>query len=329
MRVRKWTLGWVLTVAIASLGALHMDAQDSQRELERFEWGQRLGDCLVKGCAVFIGTIQSIGAVQKEAGEPDPQRAVMTRTVDMKVDQWLHGQRTGDTVRLLSAAPPAFSKTALGPWVPWEGITLGIGGQLLIVRWAKDAPRSTWLGVPEDVAIVSSDTSLFAPARAAIDQHHRFERDPGEVARIPQLLRDKEDPLIRGCMLTYLIDGEGVHNVDNAAVVLNRLLGHESVPRPGRAAIADWLAENFDRLGAATRKGTTEALVASATADDANVASPAVSAVVRLVDLQMLNVKPFLDPARQRKIVEHYRAFQAQHKGQPGHPEFESQLGIR
>ncbi len=250
-----------------------MYAQGSEQEMERFGLGQRLGDCLVKGCVVFTGITRSLGKLEKEPGVADERRAVMTRKVE--------------------------------------------------------APRPSWLGKPEDVAFVVSDKSLFAPMREAIAQHRRFERNPDEVAKIPQLLRDKQDSVFRGYLLTYLMNGEGVRNVDKAADMLSGLLGHESVPGPGRAAIADWLASTFYRLAEPTRKAATEALVVSASADDARVANPALTVLVRLGDLQMLNLKPLLTQARQRKIVENYRTFRAQNNVQQGHPEFESQLGLQ
>jgi hypothetical protein len=306
-----------------------MYAQDSEQETERFVVGQRLGDCLVKGCVVFTGIIQSLGRLEKEPGVADAQRAVMTRKVDMKVGEWLYGKANGDTVQLLYAAQPALTKTSLGPWIAWEGARLNVGGQLLVVRWAKEAPRPSWLGKPEDVAFVTSDKSLFAPMSEAIAQHRLFERDPDEVAKIPQLLRDKQDNLFRGYLLTYLMDGEGVRNVDNAAAMLSGLLGHESVPGSAQSEIADWLASTFYRLAEATRKAVTQALVVSASADDASVVKPALTVLVRLGDLKMLNLKPLLTPEGQRKIVENYRTFRAQEKVQQGHPEFELQLGLR
>src|SRR5512138_646357 len=95
-----------LSLAILSVGALHMYAHDSEQEIERFVLGQRLGDCLVKGCVVFTGTIQSLGRLEKEPGVSDPRRAVMTRKVDLKVGAWLYGKRNVDNVQLLYAAAP-------------------------------------------------------------------------------------------------------------------------------------------------------------------------------------------------------------------------------
>jgi hypothetical protein len=186
-----------------------MHAQDSEQAMERFAMGQQLGDCLVKGCVIFTGIIQSLGKVEKEPGEKDERRAVMTRKVNMKVDRWLYGKRNGDSVQLLHAARPALTKTSLGPWRAWEGANLVVGGQLLVVRWTKDAPRSSWLGTLEDVALVVSDQDLFGPMREVIAQHQKFENNPDGVAKIPQMLHEKQDLLFKGYLLTYLMNREG------------------------------------------------------------------------------------------------------------------------
>ncbi len=329
MCLGKSKLFCFLTVAVVSLGAMKMNTQDNEQEIKRFEVGQRLGDCLVKGCMVFIGAIQSLGDLEKDPGEADEQRAVMTRKINLKVVDWLYGKQNGGTVQLVFAARPALTKTALGPWTAWEGVSLQVGGQLLVVRWAKEAPRPTWMGKPDDVAFVVSNKSLFGAMREAITQHRRFERDVGEVAKAPQLLRDKHDSLFSGYLLAYLMNGEGVRDVDKAAVLLSALLGYESMPAPGRAAIADWLVSAFYRLTEATRKSVTEALVVSASSDDTRVADSALIALVRLGDLKMLTLKPFLTPMRQKKMVENYRAFQKRTHLQTPSLEFEAQLGLR
>lgn len=319
----------LLTAAMLSVGAKPMARQDSEQAIERFEAGQRLGDCLLKGCVVFTGIIESLGELEKEPGVADENRAVMTRGVDLKVIEWLYGKGDRDSVQLLYAERPALSKTGLGPWLAWEGVKLDLGHELLVVRWAMEAPRPSWLGKPEDVAFVVSDKGLFDPVRAAIAQHRRFERDPGEAAKIPQLLRDTHDSLLKGYLLSYLMDGEGVHNVDHAAAMLGGILGHSSIPEPAQEAVADWLASTFYRLAEPTRQATTETLVKSASADDTSVAYPALTVLIQLGDQHLLHMKPFLNRARQQKIAQNYRAYKTQNKVQQAHAEFESQLGFK
>lgn len=318
-----------LTATMLSVGATGMQPQDNEQSAVRFELGQRLGECLVRGCLVFTGVVQSLGTPQKEAGVADEARAVMTRTVDIKVGEWLYGQGSEQSVQLNHAVRPAVTKTSVGPWSAWEGVMLNVGGQLLVALWSADAPRPTWMGKPEDVAMVVSDASLFTAIRDAISQQRQFDRDPDEVSKAPQLLRDKSDVLFRAYLLTYLMEGESTRDVDKAAGILSGLLGQESISVQARSAVADWLASTFYRLSEPTRKAVTEALVVSANADDASVAHPALTVLVRLGDLQMLNLKPALTPARQQKIAENYRAFRAQNTPMQEHPEFELQLGVR
>jgi hypothetical protein len=295
-----------------------MDAQDS-----KFEAGQKLGDCLIKGCVVFTGTIQSLGNLEKEPDEDDPERAVMLRKVTLKVDEWLHGKRNGDTVPLLYAQRPQMTKTGIGPWTAWEGVNLQVGGQVLVARWAESAPRPKWRGKPDDVAWVSSDRGLFAPVRAAITEHQRFERDRREADKIPQLLRGKPDSLVVGYVITYLLQGLSTRDVDKAAIMASGLIAHSAVPGSGREAISEWIGSSFYRLTDASRKAVTESLVAAASADDPAVANPALDAMVTVADRQLLDLKPHLTEARRKKIVAHYEKVRAQKPG------LESQLGMR
>jgi hypothetical protein len=326
---RKTKLVCFLTITTLGMRAMNMSAIDNEQEVKRFRLGQRLGDSLVKGCVVFTGVIQSLGALEKEPGQTDEVRAMKTRTVNMKLTEWLYGQSDGDFTQLLFTGRPTMSKTSVGPWLAWEGVTLSVGGQLLVVRWAPLAHRPNWRGVPEDVALVVSDPSLFAGIHEAVAQHRQLERDPGDVAKAPQLLREKHDSLFTGYLLKYLMDGEGVRDVDKAALTLSGLLGHESVPEEGREAIARWLTSDFYRLQEPTRRAVSQTLIVSASADDASAAYPAVTALVRLCDLELLNLKPLLSHEHQHRIAENYRALRAQNRVEQGHPEFELQLGLR
>jgi hypothetical protein len=316
-----------LTVAILCVGAMSMCAEAREQDLDRFAAGQTLGDCLVKGCSIFIGTIQTVGPPQKAPGETDERRAVMTRDVDIKVDEWLYGPDRASTVQLSHATRPAMTKTSLGPWLPWEGVALDIGGKVLVARWSKEAPRPTWLGKPEDIAFVTSDQTLFPAVREIVGRHQQFKAAPNELGKIPELLDDKRDSLFAGYFLTYLMNAEAARNVDNAAILLSGLLGHKSVPAAARSDISEWLGSVFSRLAEPARRTVTETLVGLATADDPAGSDPAFATLVRLGQLKMLDVTPGLTEERRRKLVEKYRSYQAQNKTRI--PELERQLGLR
>jgi hypothetical protein len=329
MCLRKPKLSCLLTVATLGVGAMGMYPHDSEQGMERFRLGQRLGDCLVKGCVVFTGIVASLGKLEKEPGLEDEQHAVMLRDVNLRGVEWLYGAADGDSVRIVYSQRPKMTKSSLGPWLAWEGVSLEPGGELLVVRWAANAPSPVWQGQPEDVALVVSDRSRFAPIREAIAQHQRFQRDPGSAARIPQLLRDQHDSLFKGYLLKYLMDVEGVRDVDKAAVMLSDLLENQQLPAEARQASADQLVADFFRLSEATRTTVTEAVVAAASGTDRTAANAALSVLVQLGDLQMLALKPLLTKTSQPKIAENYRAFRAQSKVAQPHLEFESQLGVR
>lgn len=314
-----------------------MNPQDGEQQMARFAMGQRLGSCLVRGCVALVGTIQALGPVEQEAGEPDAQRAMMTRSVDIQVQEWLYrpggdpGSPLGaaEKVRVTHAAPPAMTKTSLGPWQAWQGARLDVGGPLLVLRWAGQAARASWRGKPEDVALAVSDAALQASLREAIAQHRRFERDASEITTAAALLRDKPDALFAGYLLTCVMDAEGVRDVDKAAPLLAGLLGHAALPGPARTLAADWLASSFYRLSPATRKSVTEALVVSASGEDAAIAQAALGALVKLGDQHLLDMRTWLTPMRLRKVTEHYRSGRAQRPAEAAHPEFEAQLGLR
>ena len=329
MRRKPSRLIWFAAIATVSVGALRMDAQDSQQGMRRFRLGQQVGDCLLKGCSALVATIESISPPEKEPTEPDPERAVMFRKLQVAVRERLHGSEDRNSIQVLAATRPRFSKTNQGPWNAWEGVTLGVGAHLLLLRWPNDASRPEWHGLPEDVALAVSDPELQVPIREAIAQHHRFEREPNEIAKVPQLFRERQDPLFRGYLVTYVMKGASVTNVDQAATLVTGLLAEAALPEAGRDAITDWLGGTFYRLEDPVRKTTAEALVASAASDVGSIAGAALRVLIKLSELQLLDVKPLLTPARQQKIVANYRAFQARTKAPEPHPAFEAQLGVR
>ena len=319
-----------------------MDAQDRQQDIGQFRLGRQLGDCLVKGCVALVGTIASVGTPRQEPGEPDPKRAVMYRDVRLTAIEWLHGKGEPGDVQVLAASEPEASKTGRGPWRAWVGVTLETGAPLLVLRWTSAASSPNWHGTPEDVALAVSDQSRFDAIRQAIVQHHRFEQEPGAIWAAVRLFQaqTKADPLVKGYVLTYLMDAASVQHVDATAKVLAGLLApaqpgdaagqvNDGLPDEARAAIADWLAGDFYRLDDATRKSVTETLVAAAAAEAPAAAVAPLTVLVRIGDIELLDMKAFLTPPRQQKIAANYRAFQARTKGAPGHAGFEAQLGVK
>lgn len=329
MGLGKMKLICTLVVALLSVAAMSIDGQDNSERLKRFVMGRKLGDCLLRGCIIFSGSIKSVGRIEKEPPTGDPLRAMMTRKVSIQVGEWLYGRREEKRVELRYAARPTMTKTSLGPWEAWEGVRLAPGAQLIVILWLNEADKPIWQGKPDGVALVVSDSKFFDPIREIAAQQKRFEHNPGEANKITELLAEKEDSLIKGYLLTYLMDGEGAHDTDRAARTLSGLLNSDQLPEYGRGPIADWLASTFYRFNNATRQAVTEAVVTAASAESRTVADPAISVLVSLGDNQMLNMKPYLSQELRRRLAKNYQGSQAANTIPKGHREFESQLGLR
>jgi hypothetical protein len=304
-------------------------------DLHRFSIGQRFGQCLVRGCTAFIGTVQSLGRPVKEPGEDDAQRAMMLRQVDLKVQDWLYRKEpaaatataAAQTTRVQHAAAPALSKTAVGPWSAWQGVRLEVGSALVVARWAATASRPSWMGQPDDVALAVSDKSLFPSLREVAAQQRQFERDPGLATAMATRLLEKKDPLLSGYLLAYLTEHESARDVERAAAALGELLAHPALPAPGLTLVIEWQASSFYRLSKTARAAAVDGLLTLAGGDDPARALPALRGLVRLADQKLLELpKSLAGPSRQ-KIVDAYRALQAKDKS--AHPEFEWQLGLR
>ena len=276
-----------------------MDAQNSQQDIEQFRLGQRVGDCLVKGCVALLGTIASVGAPRQEPGEPDPKRAVMYRDIKLTVTEWLHGKGEAGDVQVLAASEPEFSKTGHGPWQAWEGVTLEpvrhcwcFAGRQTRPGRTGMAPGRMWRS-PSPIA--GGSTRFARGSSSTIVSSGNQARFRAAVRLFQE--QTKADPLVKGYVLTYLMDAASVGHLDATAKVLAAFLADDGLPNEGRPQIADWLASSFYRLDEPTRKTVTETLVASAGADDPPIADAALTVLIRLSDLDMLDMKAFLTPA--------------------------------
>lgn len=309
-----------------------MYAQNVNRGMEEFGLGRNVAAYLVKGCVIFAGTIQAVGEPEKEAGVDDDTRAMLTRRIDIRVDEWIYGEhRGGENIRLVYAARPIFTKTSLGPWSAWGGVDpsdLQVGRRLFVIRWAEQASRPTWLGKPQDIALVLPGKNLFASIRNIVATHTQLKQSPEEVEKALQLLREKKDPIFAGYLVTYLMEGESLRNVNEAATHLRSLLGNQHIPEPAWKDIADWFVSNFYRLSDETRKSVTETLVVAASSEDKKLAESGIAALIRLGDGKLLEMRPFLTPDRRGKLGENYRLFLSRGRAGRGQADFESQLGI-
>ena len=101
------------------------------------------------------------------------------------------------------------------------------------------------------------------------------------------------------------------------------------MPEQGRQDIADGLVSDYYRLKESSRRIVAETLIASASAHDSNAAYPALTALIKLSDLELLNLKQYANHEHQQKISQNYRSLLEQNRIQGAHPIFESQIGLR
>jgi hypothetical protein len=307
-------------------------AQQVNRDMEKFAFGRNLAVYLVNGCVIFTGTIQAVGAPEKEAGVTDDKRAIFTRTVALKIEERIYGELPGrDDIRLVYASRPVFTKTSLGPWTPWESLDpsdLQVGRRLLVIRWTEQASRPTWLGKPQEIALVVADRDSFAVIRDIAEMNRRLNQSSEEVQKALRTLRDKNDLVLAGYLVTYLEDGESLRDVNQAAIHLCSLLAGNDLPGQAWKDTTGWFVSNFYRLSNETRRSVTENLVAAASSENKTIAESGIAALIRLGDEKLLEMSPFLTPDRRRKIVERYREVLSGGKTAKQHTEFSSQLGI-
>src|SRR5690242_8137411 len=104
----------VLAGVLLATGGEVRAAADANGAEKRCALGERLGDCLVRGCEVFLGTVHEVGKSEKEKGA-DPERAITLTPIDLKVEEWLAGGpadgKKGE-VRVLHVTEPEITKTS-------------------------------------------------------------------------------------------------------------------------------------------------------------------------------------------------------------------------
>ncbi len=306
--------------------------ETSDQGVINYNIGYKLGECLVtKKCRVFIGTIRAIGSPEAEAGDDTEKAAIFTK-VAVTIDQWiLDGGADQETeIQIITAARPALTKTAIGPWTAWDTVNITIGGKLLVALWGEEARQPVWGGIPEKVAVAISEEKSFTAILDIIQKHKEYEVTPAEFTKVTQMPDLMSNSFFIGYAMAYLRCREEIRNVDNAAIVLSSILNNEQAPEYIWRDIPIRLLGNFYRLSAETRRTSAESLIIAGVSDNIRLAESAINILVRLSDDKLLDMRPLLTPERQRKLIENYRRLMPRgSNSQQDHSEFESQLGIK
>ena len=175
---------------------------------------------------------------------------------------------------------------------------------------------------------MTTDNAQITAVREVVQQFDRLERNPGETAHVQDLLQKQTGPLMTGFLVGYLIDRDSVRDPNRADAVLSSLLGTSAVARLAGNDIANALAGDCYRLSDAARKTVAENLVATAAGTDHDVARYAFSALVRMANSGLVDMKTYITPARRERLAENYRTLLSEHRIPKASSSFETDLGV-
>lgn len=303
--------------------------QSENRSMLEYTDGYMLGQCLAAGdCRVFIGTIRSIGNPELESGV-EPQKAIAYRNLDLAVVEWLAGSNSEKpaTIKLTSAARPAFTKTSIGPWTSWQDADLKQGGKLLVGLWGANAQRETWGDKQSEVALATSDPQAVSALRRIVEVHQRYEAAPEDFVNVTQQFEANSDNFLLGYIIAFAKKRVTTSNVDNIVRVLSKLQKNQKVPEYVQNEISYQLLGNFRWLSPEPRQAATDALVDAGASDNPGVSGSAIEVMVRLSNDKTFDIRPFLTPERRRKLIANYQSIVAHRSDLSKHSNFENQLG--
>lgn len=306
----------------------------TQKELERrkiYLLGQRIGECLFRGCLVFTGVVRSAGELEAERGVPE-EIASKRQRLQIAPEQLLWGDegRWGDELTLTHYFEPSISKINPGPWTPWEGVQAVVGTRLLLALEVSETRKSRETGEPQIAAVVS-DEQLSAEVRNLVARHAEFKQEPDKYRDAIEPLSQKPDDLFVGYLAGYLkwtSAGGDQTAADRAALVRASLLNAKDLPRPARGQIALQLSRDFNHMSPPAKREAANLLLSAATSEEERIAAPAINALAWAAGDKLLDLGALLDAKRRRALAANYRAARASGAVGEAHPAFEAQLGI-
>jgi len=86
------------------------------------------------------------------------------------------------------------------------------------------------------------------------------------------------------------------------------------------------MLSEFEPLSDSTRRDLMEILTSVGSSDDLQRAADAIIILLRLSDRKQLQMKPYLNSQKQRRLNQNYRELIKEGKVKGGHAEFEQQL---
>ena len=306
---------------------------DEKVQQDEFDIGSKLAFSLMKGCSIFIGTVMANSEPISDTGAAANNVVVHTR-VSMTEDEWLWGDQSQrkQTVQLERVfRPNNLGFNSVG-WDVWNGIDVRSGNRLLVVVYNDEEENRVASGAMNKFGLILSDETLFSSIQDTLALHALYMQNPEEIAGAPDWINTKTDAIFSGYLISFLRRQRGFGSMDTEALVLSKLLGNKRVLTTGWffiRQVLEWLMlEEDPSLSNATRDSVTEALVVAGSSDNVVLAKDAIAVLLRLGDNNKLDMQPFLNAERRRKISRTYRTV-LKGDAQKGHPEFESQLNAK
>lgn len=267
--------------------------------------GQIVGNCLVRGCQVYLATITDVGPPQSEAGNA-PENALVTQTIAFSVDEWIYGKSDGGETQGIFVQEPEWSKTAIGPWNAWEGVDPQAGSQVLVVR--RVSPPANDDEKMQPLVLVTSSADLIAQVRDVAAQQQAFENARSSVANVPQLLTGKNEPFFAGYIFAYLHDYLTLHDVSLTVKLLTSMIGNAGVPQDAWTEIPNYIVAEYYRLSKPAGASLTRQLAQVAGSENADTAQGGFSALFGLAGAGELDLKSALNSDQRAQLAETYHS---------------------
>jgi len=142
----------------------------------------QLGRCLAGGCVVYSGTVIETGPMSFEAGLPRLRAAGIASVTlgNVRVvyapDSW----SGADQMELERYVSPAWTKSGLGPWVPWINIDPQTQETLTIIERAGKPQHYGGRDIRPIELVTSSEADL-AIFEVLADQHQQYIANPSSL----------------------------------------------------------------------------------------------------------------------------------------------------
>ena len=300
--------------------------------MAQYDLGVRFGRSLSRGAGVFVGTVKAVtDRVDNHPSQSDPS-APTVKDVKVSVDDWLWGDeslRKAEVSLVRISRPNTIQFRTDEGWSAWDGVEVHVNDRLLISFYDGEAESGASQAKLTKYGLILSEERRFQSVRDALALHAMLAQNPQQISMAPELIGKNKDPFLAGYVVSYLTLGIRPYSVDAEASVLTELLGRNDLPKAARlnnrVTLTAKLLSNLYPVSQETRDSVTKALIGIASSEDMALAKQAVVILVGLSDKRKLNMRPFLDGERRKRLNKVYlTAFNANVR--KAHPDFESQL---